>query len=183
MSFSGHTQFNFWLFPLPILIQYLCVYPSVFTANVSETCSYIHSLLPPTVWFKMIYWRCILCPTSVLLPLCSLVHLKAAPNCFFSPSICRHFLICFLLDVDFSFCLFTCILLPLSYCPLKHLYGWDGKESACNAGDSSLIPGLGRSPEERNGNPPSILAWRIPRPEKPGRLQSMGLQSQAQLSD
>ena len=29
----------------------------------------------------------------------------------------------------------------------------DGKESACNAGDPSLIPGLGRSPGERNGNP------------------------------
>jgi len=26
------------------------------------------------------------------------------------------------------------------------------KESACNAGDAGLIPGLGRSPGERNGN-------------------------------
>ena len=31
--------------------------------------------------------------------------------------------------------------------------GSDGKESACNAGDPGLIPGLGRSPEERNSNP------------------------------
>ena len=31
--------------------------------------------------------------------------------------------------------------------------GSDGKESACNAGDLGLIPGSGRSPEERNGNP------------------------------
>ena len=31
--------------------------------------------------------------------------------------------------------------------------GSDGKESACNAGDPSLIPGLGRSPGEGNGNP------------------------------
>ena len=31
-----------------------------------------------------------------------------------------------------------------------------GKESAFNAGDLGLIPGLGRSPGE------SILAWRIP---------------------
>ena len=30
--------------------------------------------------------------------------------------------------------------------------GSDGKESACNAGDPGLIPGLGRSPGE-NGNP------------------------------
>ena len=29
----------------------------------------------------------------------------------------------------------------------------DGKESACNASDLDLIPGLGRSPGEGNGNP------------------------------
>ena len=28
-----------------------------------------------------------------------------------------------------------------------------GKESACHAGDLGLIPGLGRSPGEGNGNP------------------------------
>ena len=31
--------------------------------------------------------------------------------------------------------------------------GSHGKESACNAGDLSLIPGLGRSPGERTGYP------------------------------
>ena len=31
--------------------------------------------------------------------------------------------------------------------------GSDGKESACNAGNSSLIPELGRSPGEGNDNP------------------------------
>ena len=31
--------------------------------------------------------------------------------------------------------------------------GSDGKESACNAGDTGSIPGLGRSPGEGNGNP------------------------------
>ena len=31
--------------------------------------------------------------------------------------------------------------------------GSAGKESACNAGDIGLIPGLGRSPGEENGNP------------------------------
>ena len=30
--------------------------------------------------------------------------------------------------------------------------GLDGKVSVCNAGDPSLIPGLGRSPGEGNGN-------------------------------
>ena len=29
----------------------------------------------------------------------------------------------------------------------------DGIESACNVGDLGLIPGLRRSPRERNGNP------------------------------
>ena len=31
--------------------------------------------------------------------------------------------------------------------------GSDSKEFACNAGDPGLIPGLGRSPREENGNP------------------------------
>ena len=89
-----------------------------------------------------------------------------------------------------------------------------GKESACNAGYSRSIPGLGRSSGEGIGCPlqyfwaflvaqmiknlpavlenwvwsldwedllekgmatnSNILAWRIPRTEEPGRLQSMG---------
>ena len=32
-------------------------------------------------------------------------------------------------------------------------WGSAGKESACNAGDVGLIPGLGRSPGERKGYP------------------------------
>ena len=31
--------------------------------------------------------------------------------------------------------------------------GSDGKESACSVGDWGLIPALGRSPGEGNGNP------------------------------
>ena len=31
--------------------------------------------------------------------------------------------------------------------------GSDGKASACNAGDPGLIPGSGRSPGDRTGNP------------------------------
>ena len=31
--------------------------------------------------------------------------------------------------------------------------GSGGKETTCNAGDTGLIPGLGRSPREGNGNP------------------------------
>ena len=32
-------------------------------------------------------------------------------------------------------------------------YSSVSKESACNAGDTGSIPGLGRSPGEGNGNP------------------------------
>ena len=32
--------------------------------------------------------------------------------------------------------------------------GSDGKESACNAGTLGSIPGSGKSPGERNDNPP-----------------------------
>ena len=49
----------------------------------------------------------------------------------------------------------------------------------CNredAGDLGLIPGWGRSPGVGNGNPVSILAWKIPWTEEHGRLQSMGSQ-------
>ena len=54
--------------------------------------------------------------------------------------------------------------------------GSEVKESASNAGDPGWIPGSGRSPGEGNGTHSSILAWRIPWTEKPGRLQSTGSQ-------
>ena len=60
--------------------------------------------------------------------------------------------------------------------------GSDGKESACLAGDPGLIPGLGRSLVKEMAAESSILTWRIPWTEEPGRLQSMGSQSQTLLS-
>ena len=51
-----------------------------------------------------------------------------------------------------------------------------GKESACNAGDLGLIPGLVRSPGEGNGNHSSIFAWKILWTEELGELQSVGSQ-------
>ena len=50
------------------------------------------------------------------------------------------------------------------------------KASAYKAGDLGSIPGSGRFPGARNGPRSSTLAWKIPWTEKPGRLQSMGLQ-------
>ena len=54
--------------------------------------------------------------------------------------------------------------------------GSAGKESACNVGDLGLIPGLEDPMEESMATHSSILAWRIPWTEEPGRLQSVGLQ-------
>ena len=51
--------------------------------------------------------------------------------------------------------------------------GSDGKAFAYNAGDLGSIPGSGRSPGEGIS---SILAWKIPWTEEPGRVQSMGSQ-------
>ena len=48
--------------------------------------------------------------------------------------------------------------------------GSDSKVSAYNAGDLGLIPGLGRSPGEGNGNPLHTPAWKIPWTEQHGRL-------------
>ena len=56
--------------------------------------------------------------------------------------------------------------------------GSDSKESACNAGDSGSLSGLGTPiPWRREWQThSSILTWRIPWTEEPGGLQSMGLQ-------
>ena len=51
-----------------------------------------------------------------------------------------------------------------------------GKESTCNAGDAGLILGWEDPLEEGMATHSSILAWRIPWTEEPGRLQSMGSQ-------
>ena len=48
------------------------------------------------------------------------------------------------------------------------------KESACNAGDLGLIPELGRSPVEGNGNPLHYSWLENPMDREPGGLQSMG---------
>ena len=50
--------------------------------------------------------------------------------------------------------------------------GSDGKESACNEGDLSLISGSGRAPGEGNHCPLQHSGWRIPWTEEPGGLQS-----------
>ena len=58
---------------------------------------------------------------------------------------------------------------------MDFLGGSDANVSAYNAGDPDLTPGSGRSPGE--GTNSSILAWKIPWTEEPGRLQSVGSQT------
>ena len=47
--------------------------------------------------------------------------------------------------------------------------GSAGKESTCKAGDLGLVPGLGRSPEEGNGNP---LQYCLENPTDKGAWQA-----------
>ena len=64
--------------------------------------------------------------------------------------------------------------------------GASGKEFVCNAGDfrgASSIPGSGRSPGGGNGDPLQYSGLETPMIEGPGESQSMGSQSQTQLSD
>ena len=59
-----------------------------------------------------------------------------------------------------------------------------GKESACNAGDRGLIPGLGRSPGEGNGNPLQYSCLENPMDRGAWQASVHGLpKSQTQLSD
>ena len=54
--------------------------------------------------------------------------------------------------------------------------GSAGKESACHAGDTVESLGWGDPLEKDMTTYSSVLAWRIPWTEEPGRLQSMGSQ-------
>ena len=62
--------------------------------------------------------------------------------------------------------------LSLSFTVIQGFAG--GKESTCNAEDLGLVPG-DLPLEEGMVTHCSILAWRIPRTEEPGGLQSMGV--------
>ena len=69
--------------------------------------------------------------------------------------------------------------MPIKYSVMKYgasLVAQMIKESACNVEDLGSIPGSGRSLEKGMATHFSILTWRIPWTEEPGRLQSMGSQ-------
>ena len=55
--------------------------------------------------------------------------------------------------------------------------------SAGDVGDMGSIPGSEDSLEKGMATPSSVLAWKIPRTEEPGRLQSIGVtKSRTRLS-
>ena len=71
------------------------------------------------------------------------------------------------------------LLLQKDYNSKAHM-GFPGgstcKESTCNVGDLGSVPGWEDLLEKGTATHSSILSWRIPWPEEPGRLQSMELQ-------
>ena len=87
---------------------------------------------------------------------------KKKKSCYMYPcaSIC--------VDISFQFILIT----------TREVFpgGSEVKESTFSAGDLGSIPELGRSLEKEVASHSSILAWRIPWWEEPGRLQPMGSQ-------
>ena len=62
--------------------------------------------------------------------------------------------------------------------------GSDGKESACNVGDSGSIPGSGRSPGEENGIPLQYSCLENPMDKGAWQATVHGVEkSRTQLSD
>ena len=100
----------------------------------------------------------------------------------------------YVLWIQSSFVLLIINTLPFSLASLsipfhleyKHPEGFpgssDGKEFACNVGDTGLIPGLGRFPGEGNGNPLQCSCLENPRDKGAWWAAVYGVaQSRAQL--
>ena len=75
-------------------------------------------------------------------------------------------------------------------CSVCRLPQWlSDKEAACNAGTEGVagatasILGSGRLSEEGNGNPLQYSCLGNPWTEKPGRLQSIGLQEESDMTE
>ena len=72
--------------------------------------------------------------------------------------------------------IFTLLEIGMALENLGFLGGSDGKASAHNVGETQVQSLDWEDPLEETATHSSILAWKIPWTEDPGRLQSMGLQ-------
>ena len=125
------------------------------------------SCRPPRIWRKFPSGQ----QSSTLL--CLLCLLSHRTLCLF--------LLCAALSVCTCVCVSALGLVSSYRLPAAAFLGFPGgpdrKESACNAGDLGLIPGLGRSPGGEHGNPLQYLQYpESPCTEEPGGLQSVGSQ-------
>ena len=76
----------------------------------------------------------------------------------------------------------ACYLLLIGYIILGFPGGSAGKQSVCNAGDLGLIPGLGRSPGEGNGNPLQYTCLENPMDRGTWRATVHGVTKETRLS-
>ena len=84
---------------------------------------------------------------------CNLLHEKTTPSPHPSRFSSHNLLTTIILYSFFSIVLLTFYYYQLYIIKCGLLWWLSGKESACQAGDAGLIPGLGRAPGEGNGNP------------------------------
>jgi len=82
-------------------------------------------------------------------------------------------------------CLYIFTLFCIEATLIYEIPWWlSGKESACNTGDSGLIPGSGRSPGERHGNPLQYSCLENPMDRAAWQATDHGVaKSRAWLSD
>ena len=60
---------------------------------------------------------------------------------------------------------------PVNFREISSTYGGsESKEYTCAAGDLGSVPRLGRSLEKEMATHSSVLSWRFPQTEEPGRL-------------
>ena len=89
---------------------------------------------------------------------------------------CHHFISPARLKMEYSHIRWSHIMKVTFGARFWSFGGSDCKESACNAGDPGLIPGLGRFPWRRKWQPTAVFLPRKYWVEEPGRLQSMELE-------
>ena len=129
-----------------------------FSSLKSFLCSLVRPV--PSSVFTHLPWR--LLPPSSYLEEISLRSAALTSALFAVPSQSEDFAFVFISSLRSPECVYVCVSalgrLVSSYrLPTATFLGFPGgsdrKESACNAGDLGLIPGLGRSPGGKHGNP------------------------------